>query len=250
MKTGGVLVLHKTLDILEKIGHAPEGVRLSELARAVEMPKATVYRILSTLESRAFLERGENGAYHVARKLFDLQLSFPIEQILAKAAQPKLEELVKACKETVNLGILDAGEVVVLNTMESPQSVRMSSKVGNRRHLHSTALGKVLLAALPEKEVFRLLRVKGLARLTAYTIVSRIALLKELERVREQGYAIDNQENELEGRCIAAPVYSHDGRVIAALSISAPVFRLDLERARALAPRLKQACAAITAAAR
>jgi IclR family KDG regulon transcriptional repressor len=248
--TGGVLVLHKTLDILETIRNAPDGVRLSDLARTIEMPKATVYRILFTLESRGFLDRGEDGAYRVARKLFDLQQPLPIEQILTRVAQPKLEELAKSCRETVNLGILDAGEVVVLNTVESPQTVRMSSKVGNRRYLHSTGLGKVLLASLPEKEMLRLLRLKGLPRLTAYTIVSRIALLKELERIREQGFAIDNQENELEGRCIAAPILGHDSRVVAALSISGPVFRMDVDRARSLAPKLKQICSAITAAAR
>jgi len=250
---GGVLVLHKTLDILENIlgydGKSKQaGVKLSDLARAVNMPKATVYRILSTLESRGFLDRGSDGGYRVARKLFDLQQPFPIEQVLNRVAQPRMEELAKSCRETVNLGILDGGEVVVINTVESSQSVRMTSKVGNRRHLHSTAIGKVLLAALPEKEMLRLLRLKGLPRLTPYTIVSRIALMTELERVRERGYAIDGQENELDGRCIGAPVTGPDDQVIAALSISGPVFRMDVNRARSLAPKLKQACAAISAA--
>jgi IclR family KDG regulon transcriptional repressor len=249
-ETRGVLVLHKTLDILETIKQQPSGVKLSDLSRAVEMPKATVYRILATLESRGFLDRGEDGGYRVARKLFDLQQPLPIEQILNRVAQPKMEDLAKSCRETVNLGILDSGEVVVINTVESPQTVRMSSKVGNRRHLHTTAIGKVLLAALPEKEIFRLLRLKGLPRLTPHTIVSRLALMTELERVRDRGYAIDNQENELEGRCIGAPVVGPDGRVVAALSISGPVFRMDVNRARALAPKLKHACAAIAQAAR
>jgi IclR family KDG regulon transcriptional repressor len=249
-ETSGVLVLHKTLDILETIKDRQAGVKLSDLARTVDMPKATVYRILSTLESRGFLDRGEDGAYRVARKLFDLTQPFPIEQVLNRVAPPKMEDLAKLSRETVNLGILDAGEVVVISTVESLQSVRMSSKVGNRRHLHTTAIGKVLLASLPEKEVFRLLRLKGLPRLTPYTIVSRIALMTELERVREQGFALDNQENELEGRCIGAPIIGPDGRVVAALSISGPVFRMDVRRARSLAPKLKQTCTAISAAAR
>ena len=257
-ESGGVLVLHKTLDILENIlgqdgkGHDGKnksaGVKLSDLARAVNMPKATVYRILSTLESRGFLDRGSDGGYRVARKLFDLQRPFPLEQILNRVAQPRMEELAKSCRETVNLGILDGGEVVVINTVESSQAVRMTSKVGNRRCLHSTAIGKVLLAALPEKEMMRLLRLKGLPRLTPYTIVSRIALMTELESIRERGYAVDGQENELDGRCIGAPVTGPDGRVVAALSISGPVFRMDANRARSLAPKLKQTCAAISAA--
>ena len=249
-QTGGVLVLHKTLDILENIKDTPVGVRLSDLARAVDMPKATVYRILATLESRGFLDRGEDGGYRMARKLYDLQQRHPIEQILNRVAPPKMEDLAKLCRETVNLGILDGGEVVVINTVESPQTIRMSSKVGNRRCLHTTAIGKILLAALPEKEMLRLIRIKGLPRLTPHTLVNRTALLAELDRVRERGYAIDNQENELDGRCIGAPVLGPDGRVVAALSISGPVFRMDLNRARSLAPKLRQTCAAISAAAR
>lgn len=249
-ESAGVLVLHKTLDILETIKDQPAGVKLSDLARSVEMPKATVYRILATLESRGFLDRGLDGGYRMARKLFDLQQRAPIEQILNRVAQPKMEELAKSCRETVNLGILDGGEVVVINTVESPQSIRMSSKVGNRRAIHTTAIGKVLLAALPEKEMLRLVRVKGLPRLTPYSIVSRVALVAELERVRTRGYAIDNQENELDGRCVGAPILGPDGRVAAALSISGPVFRMDLNRARSLAPKLKQICGAISDAAR
>src|SRR5271155_5184080 len=152
-ETSGVLVLHKTLDILETLKDKSAGVKLSDLARAVDMPKATVYRILATLESRGFLARDPDGSYRMARKLFDLQQTHPIEQILNRVAQPKMEDLARACRETVNLGILDGGEVVVINTVESPQTIRMSSKVGNRRCLHATALGKVLLAALPEKEM-------------------------------------------------------------------------------------------------
>jgi DNA-binding IclR family transcriptional regulator len=249
-ENSGVLVLHKTLDILENIKDKSAGVKLSDLARAVAMPKATVYRIVATLESRGFLDRGEDGGYRMARKLFDLQQRQPIEQILNRVAPPMMEDLAKSCRETVNLGILDGGEVVVVNTVESPQTIRMSSKVGNRRCIHTTAIGKVLLAALPEKEMLRLLRLKGLPRLTPYTLVNRPALLTELERVRERGYAIDNQENELDGRCIGAPVLGPDGRVVAALSISGPVFRMDLNRARSLAPKLKQICTAISAAAR
>jgi len=254
-ETGGVLVLHKTLDILENIrsqdsNAKPVGVKLSDLARSVDMPKATVYRILSTLESRGFLDRSEDGGYRIARKLFDLQPRHPIEQILNRVAPPRMEELAKSCRETVNLGILDGGEVVVVNTVESPQTIRMTSKVGNRRCLHTTAIGKVLLAALAEKEMLRLIRLKGLPRQTSYTIVSRVTLIAELDRIREQGYAIDDQENELDGRCIGAPVLGPDGRVVAALSISGPVFRMDLNRARSLAPKLKQTCAAISAATR
>jgi IclR family KDG regulon transcriptional repressor len=247
---GGVRVLHKTLDILETIKSAESGYRLADLARKVELPKATVYRILTTLEGRGYLDRASDGSYRVAKKLFDRQRTVPIEQVVQRLAQPWMERLVTSCKETVNLGILDAGEVVVINTVESPQAVRMSSKIGNRRFLHSTALGKVLMGGLNDKEVQRLLRLKGTPKLTEQTLVSRLAVMAEVQKVRQQGWALDNQENETDGRCIAAAIVGPDECVVAALSVSAPVFRMDLARTRALVPELRGTCVEISRAVR
>jgi IclR family transcriptional regulator, KDG regulon repressor len=245
-EVSGVRVLHKMLDILETIKQSPEGLRLAELSRSVELPKATVYRILNTLETRGYLDRDGDGNYRMAKKLFDMQRLVPIEQQLSRVAPPLISQIAAESKETVNLGILDAGEVVVIHTVESSQAVRMSSKVGNRRHLHATALGKIMLAGLPDKEVSRLVKLKGLPRLTEHTLVSKKALLAELQKIRQQGYAIDNQENEIEGRCVAAPIFGLAGQTVAALSISGPVFRMDLERAQSLAPRLISVCDAIS----
>src|SRR5260370_17927078 len=179
-ETSGVRVLHKTLDILEKIKSGESGYKLAGLGRKVETPKATVYRILATLEGRGDLDRAPDGSYRMAKKLFDLQRTAPLEQTLHRVSQPVMERLVVSCKETVNLGILDAGEVVVINTVESPQAVRMSSKIGNRRYLHSTAIGKVLLAEMTDAEILRLIRLKGLPRLTPHTIVTKAALIAEI----------------------------------------------------------------------
>ncbi|HWC96954.1 MAG TPA: IclR family transcriptional regulator [Candidatus Sulfopaludibacter sp.] len=250
VEAGGVRVLHKTLDILETIKSKDAGFKLAELSRTVELPKATVYRILTTLEGRGYLDRASDGTYRMAKKLFDLQRSESEEQILNRVAKPIMERTVEATKETVNLGILDAGEVVVINTVESPQAVRMSSKIGNRRHLHSTALGKIFLAGLPEKEFLRLIRMKGLPRLTEFTLVTKAAVIDEIRRVKKQGWAMDNQENEMEGRCIGAPIVAPDGRVVAALSISGPVFRMDMARATSLVPQLRAFCAEMSAALR
>ena len=242
----GVRVLHKTLDILEQIKTTESGYRLADLAREVELPKATVYRILTTLERRGYLDRAADGSYRMAKKLFDLQRTEPLEQVLHRAAQPVMERLVASCKETVNLGILDAGEVVVIYTVESPQAVRMSSKIGNRRYLHATALGKCLLAGMPDKEISRLVKLKGLAKVTEETLTTKIALMAEMQKVRQQGWAMDNQENEIEGRCIGAPILGPADKVVAALSISGPVFRMDLSRARSLVSELQTACAEIS----
>jgi IclR family transcriptional regulator, KDG regulon repressor len=249
-KESGILVLHKTLNILEIIKEAPSGLKLMELTRSLDLPKATVYRILTTLEGRGYLDRRQDGTYRLARKLFELQHPAPLEQILHKVAQPLMECLVNSSKETVNLGVLDGGEVVVINTVESPQSVRMSSKIGNRRYAHSSALGKVLLAGLQKEELLRVIRLKSLPRLTPHTLSTSRGLLAALSEIRRNGYAIDNQENELDGRCVGAPIFGPGDRVIAAMSISAPVFRMNVDQAVSFVPQLKDACTAISDAIR
>jgi DNA-binding IclR family transcriptional regulator len=234
-----IRVLEKSLDILEAIKRHGSGVGLADLARSVSMPKPTVYRIIVTLESRGYLDRDPGGGYRLSDKLFSLQQRMPPAQALVRIAPPIMEELANGCRETVNLGMLDGGEVVVIATVESPQSVRMTSKVGNRRCFHTTAIGKALLSTLPDAAVQRLVAMKGLPRLTPASITNEKDLFTELRRIRKQGYAIDNQENELEGRCVGATI---DGVADTgfALSISGPVFRMDLRRLRSLAPVLRQ----------
>src|ERR1039458_9318613 len=111
---GGVQVLHKTLDILEQLKEERAGSRLADLSRMVEMPKPTVHRILATLEGRGYLDRAPDGAYRVAKKFFDMRRDEPIEQLVLRAAEPLIEKLQAMCKETVNMGILDAGEMGVI----------------------------------------------------------------------------------------------------------------------------------------
>jgi len=236
-----VRVLQKMLDILETLKRDGDGIGLADISRAVRMPKATVYRILMTLEARGYLNRNIDDGYKISDKFFALQRDLSPDQRLLRVAPPIMERVVKECRETVNLGTVDGGEVVMIATVESPQTVRMTSKVGNRRHLHTTAIGKVLLASMSDDSIRRVIRMKGLPRLTPQSITTESALMSELQKVRKQGYSIDNQENELEGRCIAMKVPDVNS-IELALSISVPVFRMDLRRLRALAPILRKGC--------
>lgn len=242
-----VQVLQKTLDILETLKRDGAGMGLADVSRSVRMPKATVYRILTTLEIRGYLNRNSEGGYKMSDKFFALQRDLSPEQRLMRVAPGIMERIAMECRETVNLGTLDGGEVVMVATVESPQTVRMASKVGNRRYLHTTAIGKVLLASMNDESIRRLVHIKGLPRLTSHSLTNESALMAELRKVRKQGYSIDNQENELEGRCIAMKIPHVDG-IDLALSISVPVFRMDLRRLRALAPTLRTGCAEFTKA--
>lgn len=243
----GVRVLHKAIDILDLVRGSAEGVGLAGLTEQSGMPKPTVYRILATLESRGYLERDGELNYRVSRKLYEEPRDRGFEQRLLRAARPAMEKLAASCRETVNLGVLDGGEVLVIDTVESQQAVRMTSKIGNRRYPHSTGLGKVLLADLPEREVLRLVRSKGMPKFTAATIVREKDLIVELERVRTQGYAMDSMENEPDGRCIAAPIMNGQKKVIAGLSISGPLPRMTLARAKGMLRELAGTCRAIGA---
>jgi IclR family acetate operon transcriptional repressor len=242
-----VRVLQKTLDILEAIKREGSGLGLAEMARSVAMPKATVYRILATLEIRGYLDRDPSGGYRLSDKLFSLQQTDSPVPRLVRIAPPIMEELAEKCRETVNLGMLDGGEVVVIATVESPQSVRMASKVGNRRCFHTTAIGKAILAATPESTIQRLIGLKGLPQLTSNSITNPKGLAVELQRVRKQGFAVDNQENELEGRCIGMRIEGISEPLFA-LSISGPVFRMDVRRLRTFVPDLREACDQIASA--
>jgi DNA-binding IclR family transcriptional regulator len=247
-ETGGVLVLHKTLDVLEALRAAPAGLSLAELTAHLQMPKATIFRILSTLESRAYLDRSAEGYYRIGRRLAGGEIEgAPDQATIVRVARPEMEKLLASCKETLNLGVLDGGEALVVETMESPQSVRMSSKVGNRRHPHSTALGKLLLAQLSDKEALRIVKALGMPAFTSRTISDPNQLVIELERVRVQGWSMDNRENEEDGRCIAAPVFGPRRTVVAALSISGPLPRMTVARAKGFLPELLQTVQRISA---
>lgn len=242
----GVRVLHKTVDILEALRQQHSGMALGELSAVVALPKPTVYRILATLESRGYLEKTAAGNYRLSRKMFDQQKDAITEQNLIRAARPEMEQLLEICKETLNLGVLDGNEVLVIETIESPLAVRMSSKIGNRRYPHSTALGKVLLADMPEREVLRMIRAKGLPRFTKNTITSETDLVVELEKVRRQGFTVDNCENEPDGRCIGAPIFGPGKAVVAALSVSGPLPRMTMRRARSFLADLCRTCQSIS----
>lgn len=244
----GVRVLSKAVDVLETLGAEPAGMGLADIAAAVAMPKPTVYRIVATLETRGYLDRTPEGHYRLSRRIFELQPETATERQLIRAARPVMEDLLGVCKETLNLGVLDGGEVLVIETLESPLTVRMSSKIGNRRYAHSTALGKVLIAGLAEKELARILETRGMPAFTERTITTRLALAVEIEKVRQQGYALDSMENEPDGRCVAAPIHGPGKKMVAALSISGPVPRMTVARAKSFLKPLFASCRRISQA--
>lgn len=224
----------RTLRVLEDLAQFGPS-RLGEVAERTSWSKSTTHRFLRALTASGFVRQEMNGGpYQLTTRLIGLAGRLLESMDVRTEVRPVLQELARATGETVHLGILEDLEVVYVDKVEGGQAVRMASRIGLRGTCHSTALGKILLAAEPESEWERYVQKRGLARRTPRTITSPGNLFEELRRVRAQGYAIDNVENEDGIRCIAAPLRDHEGRTAAALSVSGWTLSMTPGRVSAL----------------
>lgn len=226
--------LVKTLRVLEAYSAERQELSTIELSRILEMDKSSVSRIVVTLHHRGYLHKNVlNGKYRLGGKFIDLgnQVLSRYDRLdIGEIAAPFLRELANTIREVVHLGILDGGEVVTLTKMDGGQIVTVDTKVGGRYPAYACALGKVLLAGLPNDELSRLMGAGPLPARTPKTIVEVPAVLEELERGRRAGYAREDEESFVGICCVAAPIKDHGGRVLAALSATIPKQRSDEER--------------------
>ncbi len=217
----GIRAVERAVGILKAFSASSPELGVTDLARTLGLHKSTVHRLLVTLEREGFVTQDTiSGRYRLGLHLFELGSLVVHSAELRQIARPHLEEMHRACGETVHLAILDEGEVVYIDKIESTRRVRMYSQVGRRAPAHCTGLGKALLAALPYGLLDQALQRRGLRRYTARTITSADDLRDHLALVRQRGYAVDSGEHEELIRCAAAPVYDHTGAAVAAVSIA------------------------------
>ncbi|WP_233520377.1 IclR family transcriptional regulator [Prauserella sp. PE36] len=221
-----VRAVERVCSILNLVQESVDGVTLNAVAKTTQLPKSSAFRYLWTLENHRYVERDTDSG------LFRLGLGFVGMQsrhleVLRERARPWLERLRDEYDETTNLGILDGNAVIYLDIVESRRTVRLSVSNGHRDPIHSTALGKAIAARLPEDRVREMLAQAGMPGVTPNTITTPDAYLDELTKVREDGYAVDNAENEPDGRCVAVPILGT--RLPAAISLSAPASRFAPE---------------------
>ncbi|MEA2583249.1 MAG: IclR family transcriptional regulator, regulon repressor [Thermomicrobiales bacterium] len=241
-----IAVLDRALDVLEALADAAEPLGVTELARRVGATKSAAYRILANLERRGYVSKDPTTArYSLGTRLAYLGQQSLGTFDLRQVARSVLEELYRSFHETVNLGVLEGDEVVYIDMVESHHGLRMAARVGARDTVHSTALGKAILAFLPPEAIDRRLQ-RPLPRRTEHTITDPGLLAAELARVRARGVAEDHGENELGARCVAAPIFDHGGSVVAAISVSSPESRLDDPRAAEVATAVRAAAQEIT----
>lgn len=236
----------RVLDVLEAVADLGPA-SLAEIATAAGLPKSGAHRMLQSLVERGYVVQDDaTRAYRLGLGALRLATSSLDHVELRPAARPHLERLAQATGETVHLVTIETGGVVYLDKVDSAKAVRMASRVGMRGDLHSTACGKAVLAHLPADEVDAVVASHGLAAHTERTITDPAHLRAELRTIRSRGWALDDQENEPDVRCVAMPVIDAEGRPVAAVSVSAPAYRLPLARVRDLLGHLDDAVRAIT----
>lgn len=201
---------------------------VGEISRILKMHKSTVHRFLRSMEKVGVIEKNEEtGKYRLGLKLYELGNSVSLKKIMVDRARAYLEDLHWYLNETVHFATLKNGEVAYLDKIIADRNFVIISEVGKRLPAHCTGLGKAMLAFLPEDEVKRIIKEKGLKRFTKNTITNKKKFFEELKKVKERGYAIDDEEIEDGLRCIAAPIFNGEGKVIAAVSISGPSSRIN-----------------------
>src|ERR687885_1827948 len=199
---------------------------VSEVARALELPKSTTSELMSTLANQRLLSRSVKGRYRLGWRLFELSQTLLDTTEFRIEARRVMEELVRRWRETVHLAVLDGVQAVYIEKLQPTPAVKIQiTRAGARLPAHCSGVGKVLLAHSDWEYVAELLGDQGIPALTSNTITSLDDLAEELERVRERGCAYDLEETLVGLCCAAAPIYSSDGKVNAAVSFSVPAYR-------------------------
>jgi DNA-binding IclR family transcriptional regulator len=226
-----IAVARKIFDLLEYFiqeGSKQEAISFQQLSNALPFARTTAHRLIYTLEKMGYIEKADGkGQYRLGAKFFELTGPAVHFRQLQSVARSVMTELMIRHGETVNLAVLDEGQVDYIEVLQSPSALRIAANPGQRNPGHSTAVGKVMMAYLPEKELAAILRSRPLIKMTPKTITQRAHFLEHLASVRERGVAFDLGEN-LEGVvCVAAPIFDQHGRIVAGLSISGPANRMS-----------------------
>jgi len=223
----------RACNVLECLSNDKGRLKTSDLAVRLRLDRSALYRILLSLEKCGFVEKDEKtGGYTVGIAAFEVGNAYLRRMDFIQISKPVMLDLSLRVQEAVHLAVLSDTEIVFVDKVDSPRSVGMMCKIGQRAPVYCTALGKVLLANRPADEVARITQAIQLKPFNKQTITSRKKFMEELKRVRTQGYAFDHSEHEEDAECIGAPIMDHLGHVIAAISISGPQKKIGTPQER------------------
>ncbi|PLY00965.1 MAG: IclR family transcriptional regulator [Desulfuromonas sp.] len=219
------------LDLLEQFHDDVDELGVTELSKRLKLHKNNVFRLLATLESRGYIEQNKaTENYRLGLKALELGQTFIKQMGLLRQAKPILEQIVEDSNETSYVAIYKENHIVYLDVVETNLTVRVVSRVGSRLPAYCTASGKVHMACMTEEELDSLLARTEFIQHTPTTITDVESMRAEIEKVRELGYAFDDEELDLGVRCIAAPIKDYTRRIVGAISISGPTMRISNER--------------------
>jgi DNA-binding IclR family transcriptional regulator len=239
--------VERALNILEAAAQRRDGLTNSEISRKLGIPKSSASYILRTLERRGYLRRdAKSGRYRLGLKILSLGGDAQGNLEIADVALPFMRALGEKIQMTVHLAVLDQGEAVYVEKVEAPGFFKVNTWVGRRMFLHSTSVGKCLLAWLPKREIENVVRQHGLKKRTPKTITTVSRLLADLEHVKQSGYAVDDEENSLGARCLGAPIFDAVGNVLAALGASGTLTQVDEANMPRMIEALKETARRIT----
>ena len=241
----GYSTVHKAMAVVSAFSYAEPVLGVSELSRRLGLGKSTVHRILATLLADGFVERTRDERYRLSIKMYDIgqQVAASIE--LRELVHPALERLRNESGETAHVAVLSGADVVYVDRLESPQMLRVLTRVGRRRPAHATSSGKCLLAFGGPADLAAVVA-GGLPRLGPRTITSKSMLEKALATVRRTGYAISIEEAAPDVASVAAPIFDGSGECVAAVSVAGPVTRIPQERLDKLARSVLAAAASVS----
>lgn len=232
--------LQKALSLLDLFGESVEELSAKEIAERMDTRPGTIFPILSVLERYGYLEKDQESKKYSLGLTFLGKGTLVLRRLdLRDRAQPHLKELIRKCNENAHLAILDNRKVMYIDRKEAGPSLMIRSYIGKRVPAHCTALGKVLLAFLDDRQLEDYIKKEKLHRLTDNTITNPEDLRSELEKVRKEGFAIDNEEFQKGGICVGAPIRSYRDEVVGAVSVSTPTSRFSDVRAKKIIIEVK-----------
>ncbi|WP_260288671.1 IclR family transcriptional regulator [Peribacillus aracenensis] len=217
----------RVMDILVLLSREDQPLTVSEISRELNVPKSSTFEILTTMVEKGFLQVDDHlKTYKLGLKLFEVGAAYLYNTDLHKEARPYLETLMTKTGETAFLAIESDGEVVYLDKVEAPSSIRTTATLGNRNPMYRTGLGKAILAGYSDDKVRELMGNTEFIQRTSNSITSYNSLIENLNQIRQRGYSIDDRENEEDVFCIAAPVYDESNRPVAAISVAGLATRM------------------------
>jgi DNA-binding IclR family transcriptional regulator len=236
------VAVERALAMLEAVAQEPEGLSNAEISRKLQIPKSSASYILRTLETQGYLTRAEQtGKYRVGLKVLSLSRGALSGIDVREVALPIMRHLVEKTNLTCHLAILDGPDAVYIEKVEPTGFIRMDTWVGRRMRVHATSVGKALVAHIPRERLEKIIADSGMEKRTAKTITTLPRLVKDLDKVREQGYAVDDEENNIGARCLGAPIFTQDGSIEASLGLSGTINQVNSHTMPRIIEHLKDA---------